>query len=64
MPDPRAVDVALQHGVHRTGRGRRHLRRAGRQETHFVFPEDLALARVPDTQGLGGASAMRSAGRT
>jgi uncharacterized membrane protein len=25
-------------------------------EKHFVFPEDLALARVGDPQGLGGAS--------
>jgi uncharacterized membrane protein len=32
-------------------------------ETHFTYPEDLALARVPDTQGLGGSSATRSAGR-
>ena len=23
-------------------------------EGHFAFPEDLALARVPDSQGLGG----------
>jgi len=23
---------------------------------HFMFPEDLAMARIPDSQGLGGAS--------
>jgi uncharacterized membrane protein len=23
---------------------------------HYIFPEDLALARIPDSQGLGGAS--------
>jgi len=23
---------------------------------HYKFPEDLALARIPDSQGLGGAS--------
>ena len=32
-------------------------------DAHYVFPEDLALARVPDTQGLGGSSATRTAGR-
>ncbi|HKU86793.1 MAG TPA: DUF2254 domain-containing protein [Casimicrobiaceae bacterium] len=32
-------------------------------ERHFAYPEDLALARVPDTQGLGGSSAVRIAGR-
>lgn len=26
-------------------------------ERHYVFPKELALSRVPDTQGLGGASA-------
>jgi len=26
-------------------------------ERHFVLPEDLALARVPDSQGLGGCTA-------
>jgi uncharacterized membrane protein len=25
-------------------------------ETLYPFPEDLALARIPDTQGLGGSS--------
>jgi len=27
--------------------------------THFTRPEELALAMVPDTQGLGGSSAAR-----
>jgi uncharacterized membrane protein len=27
-------------------------------EGHFRFPEDLALARIPDSQGLGGAVGM------
>jgi hypothetical protein len=27
-------------------------------EKYFVYPEDLALARVGDSQGLGGASGM------
>jgi hypothetical protein len=25
-------------------------------ETLFILPEDLAVARIPDTQGLGGSS--------
>jgi len=25
-------------------------------EKLYVFPEDLALARIPDSQGLGGSS--------
>ena len=29
--------------------------------TLYAFPEDLALARIPDTQGLGGASGVISA---
>jgi hypothetical protein len=29
-------------------------------EKHFPFPEDLALARVGDSQGLGGASGVHS----
>jgi uncharacterized membrane protein len=29
-------------------------------ETLYAFPEDLALARIPDTQGLGGASGANS----
>jgi uncharacterized membrane protein len=29
--------------------------------TLYPFPEDLALARIPDTQGLGGASGAKSA---
>jgi uncharacterized membrane protein len=28
-------------------------------ETVYSFPEDLALARIPDTQGLGGASGTK-----
>jgi len=32
-------------------------------EAHYAYPEDLALARVPDTQGLGGSSPTRIAGR-
>ena len=32
-------------------------------EAHYAYPEDLALARVPDTQGLGGSSPARIAGR-
>ncbi len=28
-------------------------------QTHFTRPEELALARIPDTQGLGGSSAAR-----
>jgi hypothetical protein len=24
-------------------------------ETHFIRPEELALARIPDSQGLGGS---------
>ena len=30
-------------------------------QTHFTRPEELALARIPDTQGLGGSSGARSA---
>jgi uncharacterized membrane protein len=30
---------------------------------HYKFPEDLALARIPDSQGLGGASSRRKATR-
>ncbi len=29
-------------------------------KTHFTRPEELALAMIPDTQGLGGSSAARS----
>lgn len=29
-------------------------------EKLYVFPEDLALARIPDSQGLGGASGARA----
>ena len=29
--------------------------------TLYAFPEDVALARIPDTQGLGGASGAKSA---
>jgi hypothetical protein len=29
--------------------------------TLYAFPEDLALARIPDSQGLGGASGAKSA---
>jgi hypothetical protein len=29
-------------------------------ETLYVLPEDLALARIPDSQGLGGASGRRA----
>ena len=29
-------------------------------EKLYLFPEDLALARIPDTQGLGGSSEMTS----
>ncbi len=29
-------------------------------EKLYVFPEDLALARIPDSQGLGGASGAKS----
>jgi len=25
-------------------------------QTHFIRPEELALARVPDSQGLGGST--------
>jgi hypothetical protein len=28
-------------------------------ETHFTRPEELALARIPDSQGLGGSSGSR-----
>jgi uncharacterized membrane protein len=31
------------------------------EKIYEAFPEDLALARVPDTQGLGGASSARTA---
>jgi hypothetical protein len=24
-------------------------------QTHYIFPEDLALARIPDSQGTGGS---------
>jgi hypothetical protein len=30
-------------------------------EGHYSFPEDLALARVPDPQGLGGALGVQRA---
>ena len=30
-------------------------------ESHFPFPEDRVLARIPDPQGLGGSSSKRSA---
>ena len=30
-------------------------------ESHFPFAEDLALARIPDSQGLGGSSSKRRA---
>jgi len=30
-------------------------------ESHFPFAEDLALARIPDSQGLGGSSSKRPA---
>jgi len=30
-------------------------------ETHFTRPEELALARMPDMQGLGGSSGARVA---
>jgi hypothetical protein len=33
-------------------------------ERHFVHPEDLALARIPDSQGLGGHSGKSRAGET
>jgi uncharacterized membrane protein len=29
-------------------------------EKLYVLPEDLALARIPDSQGLGGASGMKA----
>jgi hypothetical protein len=29
---------------------------------YYKLPEDLALARIPDSQGLGGASGGRPAG--
>ena len=32
-------------------------------DTLFVVPEDLALARVPDSQGIGGSSSRVSSGR-
>ena len=32
-------------------------------ERHYPFPEDLALARIADTQGLGGHSAFTGAAR-
>ena len=28
-------------------------------QKHFPWPEDLALARIPDSQGLGGHSEIR-----
>ena len=28
-------------------------------ETHFTRPEELAMARIPDSQGLGGSSGAR-----
>ena len=56
------ASVLPQHRQPALDRERALLDRA--LEAHFVFPEDLALARVPDTQGLGGASVARSAGRT
>ena len=31
-------------------------------ESHYRLPEDLALARIPDSQGLGGSSGSRPAG--
>lgn len=30
---------------------------------YYKFPEDLALARIPDSQGLGGASSRPRATR-
>ena len=30
-------------------------------EGHYTFPEDLALARIPDSQGLGGALGVQAA---
>ena len=30
-------------------------------EGHYSFPEDLALARIPDPQGLGGALGVQAA---
>ena len=30
-------------------------------EQHYLFPEDRALARTPDMQGLGGSSSHRKA---
>lgn len=27
-------------------------------ENHYLFPEDLALARIPDAQGLGSSRHM------
>lgn len=32
-------------------------------EAHYRIPEDLALARVPDSQGLGGSSEARASTR-
>ena len=32
-------------------------------EQQYPFPEDLALARIPDPQGMGGSSRSQSAGR-
>ena len=33
-------------------------------ERNFPFPEDLALARIPDTQGLGGHSTVARVSRS
>jgi hypothetical protein len=30
-------------------------------DAHYTFPEDLALARIPDPQGLGGALGVQAA---
>ena len=32
-------------------------------EAHYPIPDDLALARVPDRQGLGGSLPARADGR-
>jgi uncharacterized membrane protein len=49
---------------HRRGPLERECRRLDRAlESLYSIPEDLALARIPDSQGLGGASAGRSSMR-
>jgi len=30
-------------------------------EEHYAFPEDLMLARIPDSQGLGGSLGVQAA---